>query len=199
MMLRSFIAVEIPSEIKKALAASLASIKKALPLSLIRWVAPNNVHLTLKFLGVVAPANLERLAEVLKDEVQKIEAFSMSIGGLGAFPTLRRASIIWVGLETSNALKSLLRSTDSVTSRLGYSTEERPFSPHLTIGRVKQNISSADLELIGTALKGTVIGSLGTVHVNAVHIFKSDLMAGGPVYSCLYSLPMKLILNQHPT
>jgi len=191
MMLRSFVAVEIPAEVQNALARSTAHLQEALPKPLIRWVAPQNVHLTLKFLGDVSPANLERLAEALKVEAAAHETFSMSVGGLGAFPTPRRARVIWVGLEAPAALTALLRGVEAVAARLGYASEGRPFSPHLTIGRVGQNVSGTDLQRIRTALEGTSVGALGTVRVEAVHIFKSDLQPGGPVYTRLYSLPMR--------
>ena len=191
MMLRSFVAVEIPAEIQSALARSTAPLQKALPKPLIRWVAPQNVHLTLKFLGDVSPANLERLAEALKAEAVAHETFSMSVGGLGAFPTPRRARIIWIGLEAPASLMALLRGVEAVTARLGYASEDRPFSPHLTIGRVGQNVSGTDFQRIRTALEGATVGALGTLRVDAVHIFKSDLQPGGSVYTHLYTLPMK--------
>lgn len=191
MMLRSFVAVEIPAEIQSALARSTAPLQKALPKPFIRWVAPQNVHLTLKFLGDVSPANLERLAEALKAEAVAHETFSMSVGGLGAFPTPRRARIIWIGLEAPASLMALLRGVEAVTARLGYASEDRPFSPHLTIGRVGQNVSGTDFQRIRTALEGATVGALGTLRVDAVHIFKSDLQPGGSVYTHLYTLPMK--------
>jgi len=191
MMLRSFVAVEIPTGMQSALAQCTAPLQKALPKPLIRWVAPQNVHLTLKFLGDVSSANLERLAEALKVEAIAHETFTMSVGGLGAFPTPRRARIIWIGLEAPPALMALLRSVESVAARLGYPLENHPFSPHLTIGRVGQNVSATDLQRIRAALEGMVVGPLGTVRVEAVHIFKSDLKPGGPVYTHLYTLPMK--------
>ncbi len=191
MMLRSFVAVEIPAGMQSALAHSTAPLQKALPKPLVRWVAPQNVHLTLKFLGDISPANLERLAEALKAEAMAHETFSMSVGGLGAFPTPRRARIIWIGLEAPAALTALLRGVEAVAARLGYASEDRPFSPHLTIGRVGQNVSGTDLQRIRAALEGTVIGALGTVQVEAVHMFRSDLQPGGPVYTRLYSLPLK--------
>ncbi len=191
MMLRSFVAVEIPAEIQSALARSTAPLQKALPKPLIRWVAPQNVHLTLKFLGDVSPANLERLAEALKAEAVAHETFSMSVGGLGAFPTPRRARVIWIGLEAPASLMALLRGVEAITARLGYASEDRPFSPHLTIGRVGQNVSGTDFQRIRTALEGATVGALGTLRVDAVHIFKSDLQPGGSVYTHLYTLPMK--------
>jgi RNA 2',3'-cyclic 3'-phosphodiesterase len=191
MMLRSFVAVEIPAGMQSALARCTAPLQKALPKPLIRWVAPQNVHLTLKFLGDVSPANLERLAEALKVEAVTHETFTMSVGGLGAFPTPRQARVIWIGLAAPAALIALLRGVEAVAASLGYASENHPFSPHLTIGRVGQNVSETDLQRIRAALEGTVVGALGTVRVEAVHIFKSDLIPGGPVYTHLYTLPMK--------
>ena len=194
MMLRSFIALEIPAEVQSALARSIASLQKNLPNPLIRWVARQNVHLTLKFLGDVSPANLERLAEALRSEVAAYEPFSMSVGRLGAFPTPRRARVLWIGLDAPAELMVLLHSVELVSARLGYASEDRPFSPHLTIGRVGQTVSGADLQRIRAALEATNIGTIGSVCVDTVQIFKSDLQPGGSVYTPLYSLP--LLLNQ---
>jgi 2'-5' RNA ligase len=191
MMLRSFVAVEIPTEIQSALARSTAPLQRALPKPLIRWVAPQNVHLTLKFLGDISPANLELLAEALKTEAVAHETFNISVGGLGAFPTSGRARVLWIGLEAPAALSTLLRGIEAITAKLGYASQDRPFSPHLTIGRVRQNVSGLDFQHIRAALEGTIIGALGTFRVDALNIFKSDLQPGGPVYTRLYTLPMK--------
>lgn len=190
MMLRSFIAIEIPGEIQNAIARSTASLQRALPKPVVRWVAPQNVHLTLKFLGDVSPANLERMADVLKVEAAAHKVFSMSVDGLGAFPSLRRARVIWIGLNAPPSLVAIQRGVEAASARLGYATEERPFSPHLTIGRVGQNITTADLQKIRVAMEETSVGHLGQVEVNAIHIFKSDLRPGGSVYTHLYALPM---------
>ena len=191
MMLRSFIAVEIPAEIQSAIANSTASLQEALPKPLIRWVAPQNLHLTLKFLGDVSPASLERLAEVLKVEAAIHMTFSMTVGGFGAFPTPRRARVIWIGLEAPPVLSALQHGVEAAAARLGYSSEERPFSPHLTIGRVGQNNAAADRQKIVSALDKTTVGNLGTVTVDEIHILKSDLQPGGSVYTKLYTLPLK--------
>ncbi len=191
MMLRSFIAVNIPSEIKSAAARRIAPLQTIISKPLVRWVPMENVHLTLKFLGDVSPENLSQLAEALKMEVLNHENFTISVGGLGAFPNSRRARILWIGLECPNALKAVMHGVESVASRLGYSSEDRPFSPHLTIGRVGQNVSPTGYQTIRTAVEGTKVGALGMIHVDALNIYKSDLQADGSVYTNLYSLPLR--------
>jgi RNA 2',3'-cyclic 3'-phosphodiesterase len=193
MMLRAFIALEIPAGIQNAIAQSTASLRVALPKTLVRWAASQNVHLTLKFLGDISSTNLEHLAEKLKMETVSHEMFSMSVGGLGAFPTARRARVIWVGLEAPTALEALQRGVEAAAAQMGYAPEERPFSAHLTIGRVGQNVAASEMQLIRSALEVTKVGTLGTLRVEAVSIFKSDLQPGGAVYTRLYTLPMKSI------
>jgi len=156
-------------------------------------VAPHNVHLTLKFLGDVSPTTLQELAEAIKVETVSHGMFSISVGGLGAFPSPRRARVIWVGLEAPPALEALRRGVEAAAAQLGYAPEGRPFSPHLTIGRVEQNASAADLQRIRAALEATKVGLLGTQQVEALHIFKSDLQPGGSVYTHLYTMPLKSI------
>jgi 2'-5' RNA ligase len=191
MMLRSFIAIELPAGIQKAILAGTAGLQNACPKPLVRWLPPENIHLTLKFLGDVSPANLEQLAEALAVETVKHDPFNISVGGLGAFPNPRRARVIWIGLEAPAGLLTLQHSVESVSSRLGYTSEERPFSAHLTIGRTGQNCSAADLAAIRAGLEACLVGPLGTVKVAAVQIFKSELNPTGSVYTRLYSLPLK--------
>jgi 2'-5' RNA ligase len=190
-MLRSFIAIAMPAGIQNAITRSTASLRNTLPKPLIRWVASQNIHLTLKFLGDLSPADLELLALTLKTEAASHDMFSMSVGGIGAFPTSRQARVIWIGLEAPPALEILRCGVEAVSEQLGYTAEERPFSPHLTIGRVGRNATASDLQHIRIALENTNIGILGTVRAEALHIFKSDLQPGGPVYTHLYAMPMK--------
>jgi RNA 2',3'-cyclic 3'-phosphodiesterase len=190
MMLRSFLALEIPAEVQGALADNIAPLQKALPKPLVRWVPSNNVHLTIKFLGDVSSASLRQLAEALKKEVAACEPFTLSVGGIGAFPNPRRPRVLWVGLDAPPALMLFLHTVETISLRLDYPAEDRPFSPHLTIGRVGQNITQTDLERIRTALEATRIGAIGTVHVDALQVFRSDLQPAGSVYTRLYSLPL---------
>ncbi len=191
MLMRSFVAVGLPGEIQQAIASATATLQQLLPKPLVRWVRQENVHLTLKFLGDVSPANLDLLAEALKLEFSQHEPFELSAGGIGAFPNSRKARVLWVGLSAPSDLTALQHCVEGVANRLGFPSEERPFSAHLTIGRVGQGASPSDLLKIRSALEGCKIGSLGSMRVEAIQIYKSDLNPDGSVYTPLYKIPLK--------
>lgn len=190
-LLRAFIAVEIPSEIHQAIKKETASLQRAIPASLVRWVPTSNMHLTLKFLGDISPANLDLLTNMLGVEASQHPIFEIQFGGLGVFPNPKRPRVVWIGIQAPGELDALQHGIEAAAAKLGYPAEARPFSPHLTIGRVKQNISSTDIQKIRIALEGTKVGSLGSAQVTAVHLFKSDLKPTGAVYTHLFSALLK--------
>ena len=190
-LLRAFIAVEIPPEIHQAIEEETAPVRAALNKSLVRWVPAANTHLTLKFLGDVSPANVEMLTQMLGVEANQHQTFEMKFEGLGAFPNPKRPRVIWIGIQAPAELEALQHGIEAAAAILGYPVEKRPFSPHLTIGRVKQNVGSAGMQKIRLALEETQVGSLGTARVAAVHLFKSDLKPTGAVYTQLYSAPLR--------
>jgi 2'-5' RNA ligase len=160
-------------------------------------VEPKNVHLTILFLGDVPSARLEQLADTLREEANALEPFDLTVRGLGAFPHVRKARIIWIGLEAPPGLAALVRGVQSAAAKLGFALEDRPLSPHLTIGRVGQHVTAADLQHIRAALEATSIGLVGTFRVETLQIFKSELKPGGPVYTKLYSLPLGTPLDNN--
>jgi len=190
-LVRAFIAVEIPPEIHQAIEKQTASIRTTLNKSLVRWVPTGNIHLTLKFLGDVSATNLEMLAQMLNAEVEQHRVFEMGFGGLGAFPNPKRPRVIWIGIQAPAGLEALQHGIEAAAATLGYPPEKRPFSPHLTIGRVKQKVSSSGIQKIRSVLEETQVGSLGSAMVTAVHLFKSDLKPTGAVYTKLFSAPLK--------
>ena len=189
-LLRVFIAVETPLPIRQAIFVQTESLRGALG-DLVRWAPVENMHLTLKFIGDVSPANVELLSQMLAMEATGSAPFRMQIGGLGSFPTSRRARVIWVGIHAPAALASLQRGIQSAAARLGYESETRPFSPHLTIGRVRQQVRASDQQRVRAALERTQVGDLGAAEVTAVHLFKSDLKSSGAEYTRLFSAPLK--------
>lgn len=189
-MLRSFIAIEIPTEIQTVILRETKNLRQILKKWLIRWVPQENIHLTLKFLGDVSPANLDNLKDRLFQELHQIPAFDISVRGLGAFPNPRRPRILWIGVEAPHELTVISQTIESVASHFGFIPEMRPFSPHLTIGRVNQHASGNDLQQIRTGLEHTDVGYLGTATVRGIHIFQSDLHPSGAVYTQLHTIPL---------
>jgi 2'-5' RNA ligase len=189
-LLRTFIAVEIPSQVQRKIQEAVEPLRKELGSSLIRWVPTQNIHITLKFLGDVSPASVDHLTQILRTEADACPAFDMQMGGLGSFPSPRRPRVLFIGIQAPAELEALYRGIESACARLGYESEKRDFSPHLTIGRVKQDASVTDQQKIRHALEGATIDSLGTARVNSVHLYKSELKPSGSVYTQIYSAPL---------
>jgi len=190
-LLRAFIAVEIPLPIRQAIYSQTESLRGTLGPGLVRWVPLENLHLTLKFLGDVSPTNVGILSQMLTAETMNCRPFTLHVEGFGAFPTARRARVLWVGIQAPAALASLQRGLESAAARLGYEEEARPFSPHLTVGRVKQPLSAGDQQKVRAALEKAQVGALGSADVTAIHLFKSDLKPSGAEYTRLFSAPLK--------
>lgn len=186
-LLRAFLASELPSALQDAIQLASAGVRLRLGPELVRWVPGHNVHLTLKFLGDVSPSNLELIQDLLATHASQYQPFDVLVGGFGCYPNARRPRVLWIGLMAPPELASLQRELDAATARLGYSSEERAFSPHLTIGRVRQNASAADLQRIRAEVEQLSIGDVGSLRVEAIHLFKSELHPAGSVYTRLFS------------
>jgi 2'-5' RNA ligase len=189
-MLRCFIAVHIPGDIRQAIGRSLAGLYKGVGRSTVRWVAPENIHLTLKFLGDVSPSALDLLQEMLTAEAARHSPFQMRVETLGVFPNLKRLRVSWVGLEAPESLAVLQRGVEAAMARLGYPPEDRAFSPHLTLGRVQDHVVPEELAHLRASLEAVQFGGLGPVRVDNVHLMKSELRPGGSVYSTIATAPL---------
>jgi 2'-5' RNA ligase len=190
--LRTFIAVDIPPTTLQSIQQKVEPLRKAIGNSSVRWVPIHNFHLTLKFLGDISPDNVDVLTHILRTEADSCQQFDMHINGLGSFPNSKRPRVLFIGIQARAGLEALQRGIDSATAKLGYKSESRGFSPHLTIGRVRENISSADQQGIRKALEEIKIDSLGTARVDSVHLYKSELKPTGSVYTKLFSAPLHI-------
>jgi len=189
-LLRVFVAVELPAHTCDAIQKQTSRLRQALGSEFIRWVPAQNIHLTLKFLGDTAVTHLDFLKQMLIREAELHSQFEMQFGGIGCFPNPRNPRVLWVGIHAPSDLTSLQRGIETGASRLGYKLESRPFSPHLTIGRVRENASLTELQKIRAALGAAHPGNVAVAKVDAVHLFKSDLQPGGSVYTKLFSAPL---------
>jgi 2'-5' RNA ligase len=189
-VIRAFIAISLSEEVHKGLDQVLRDLRGRQTGGAVRWVPGENIHLTIKFLGDVSLASLEMLTTMLQSEAARHPQFEFSVGGLGAFPTPRRPRVVWVGIEAPAELASLQRGVETEMARLGYAPEDRPFSPHLTLGRVTRNAGSDDLHRLSQILETYKVGFLGVTRVQAIYLFRSDLQPSGAVYTCLHSAPL---------
>ncbi len=194
-VIRAFIAISLTPEIYQNLDRILEDLKGRLPGTAVRWVPARNIHLTLKFLGDVSVANLELLTKLLQSEVGRYTPFEVSVGDIGAFPSIRRPRVVWVGVKAPADLQALQHGIEAETARLGYAHEEREFSPHLTLGRVSRNATSQDVQRISEVIGSVKVGFLGAARVQAVNLYRSDLNPHGSVYTQIFSAPLSQVVR----
>ena len=180
MALRCFIAIEIPETTRKSVGDIIEHLKKSG--SDVKWVSPENIHITVQFLGETE----ESLIDVIKGSLEKILAphrpFCIKIADAGCFPDGRRPRIIWVGMEESQTLVRLYKDIANEMTRFGYQKEVRAFTPHITIGRVKSQRNMGELLKRLDEFKGTCFSDF---EVQKITLMKSELKPSGAKY---YSL-----------
>ena len=188
-LVRAFIALEIPPSIQTGIGQQTVQLRQSADSSLVRWVPPGNLHLTLKFLGDISLTSVQFLAQMLTAAAAQHETFELQVGTLGSFPSSKRARVIWIGIQAPSALETLQRGIEAGAQRLGYPSDGRSFSPHLTIGRVKDRLSAPESQRLHNALDSHHVGMIGNAEVNSVHLIKSDLQPTGAMYTRLFSAP----------
>jgi len=188
--IRSFIAIDLPLEVKEELARLRDEMGKD-DHGLVRWVKIAGIHLTLKFLGNISPEQVPEITEAIMESRKVISPFELELTGVGAFPKPERPRVIWVGIKGEvDQLMKLQLSLDLSLARLGFSREVRPFAAHLTIGRVQQGVPSTQLSKLGKLVTAAVFDSTCAFQVKSVDLMKSQLTRGGALYSCLSSLTL---------
>lgn len=189
--LRLFIAIELGDELRQALAHLQERLKRDMPQKAVRWVRPGAIHLTLKFLGDTPASQVPEVVDALERAAAGFAPFQFMVEGFGCFPNPQRANVLWAGVPAvPKALAGLQLATDLQVARLGYEKEQRPFSPHLTLGRVNRKLSSADRAALTAAISSTQVGRLGTVDVQQVILFQSQLQPAGAIYTALAHVPL---------
>ena len=194
--IRAFIALNIPTAAKSALEEAIRNLSAQVP-SRVRWVDPGGMHLTLKFLGNVEPAQVDGLVEALRRPAE-VSPFRIWLSGLGVFPNERRPRVLWVGLDGDLAsLRELQEKIAGEMSGLDFPREARPFSPHLTLGRVQDRVSDGVRRRIGAAVSSATLGPAESWLVDSVHLVRSHLAPGGATYSTLASASLGSAGDKH--
>ncbi len=180
-MLRSFLAIELPTDILQRIREVQEELKSSK--ADVRWVSPENIHLTLKFFGNIEESQIDSIIKTIEQPVRATVPISIGVRGMGAFPSLKNPRVIWVGLtEEGNALISFQKRLDEGLWKIGFQPEDRPFHPHLTVGRLRSNRGKDELIRGVERFRGEGFGSF---LVERIVLFKSDLTPKGPIYTAL--------------
>lgn len=183
MDLRCFIAIGITDQIKREI-GELIEILRKYDVD-IKWVIPENLHLTLKFLGSTPDILLPKIKEYLLNIVSSYEPFYIKICKTGVFPNRKYPRVIWVGVEDSEVLMKLKRDIENSLKFFGYQKEDKEYKPHLTIGRVRSQKGIVPIVNELDHVKGK---DFGVVHIDRIKLMKSELKPKGPEYSCLHEV-----------
>lgn len=184
--MRLFVAVNLPAAERRAAYEAAAPLRAArLP---VKWVSEDSIHVTLRFLGEVGEDRARPIADALAAAVRAARPFDIGFGGVGAFPSLARPRVVWIGLERHPALELLANDVEKALMELDFEPELRPFHPHLTLGRAERGArpsAFADLERLATG-----IAYQGATLVESVDLMQSVLLPRGATYTVLSRAPL---------
>jgi 2'-5' RNA ligase len=185
--MRTFIAIEIPGDIKQRMADVQATLRKAAVDA--SWPRSEGIHLTLKFLGEVPDAQVPDIAHALRTVVQGMSRFRLEIAGTGAFPNARNARVVWIGVKGDlEKLNGVQAAIEEAMVRIGMEREERAFKPHLTLARIKYTRSR---ESLLSALEQVKNIRLPEFEVRSVSLMKSELKPSGAEYTELARVELR--------
>jgi 2'-5' RNA ligase len=185
--IRTFIAVELDEELQNNLRRLQERLRGQVAPRSVRWVRSEGIHLTLKFLGDTPLSKLDEIKTALARAAAEVGSFTFTVGGVGCFPNLRRPRVAYVGLqEPTGKLARLRDAVEAHVAPLGFPTERRRFSPHLTLGRVQRRASKSEIVEIGQVVAASEMGTLDEMAVTVVSHIKSDLRPSGAVYTTLF-------------
>jgi 2'-5' RNA ligase len=178
-ILRTFVAVPLPPEIKQAAAGVMDEIK--FREADVKWVPAENFHLTLKFLGETPSSQIESICGAIQSAITEMKPFQVTFHGVGAFPKIDRPQVIWIGIQEGHEpLKALAGRIESQLDIIGFPREKRPFSVHLTLGRLR---SSKGIGQLAAKIRSVQDREIGSFQVDRVVLMRSDLRPAGPIYT----------------
>ena len=179
-VVRSFVAIRLAAELQREIGRLQERLRSAG--AEVKWVASEGFHLTLKFLGNVAPSRVDEVARAVGEAVDGVRPFVISFAGAGAFPDPKRPRVIWVGVDEGREdCAALAERVEAALTRLGFAPEIRPFHAHLTLGRVR---STAGIAPLAEEL-GREQASLGKMIVDRISLMRSQLSRAGASYTVL--------------
>ncbi len=185
--IRSFIAIELPAEVKSGLQQVQNILKSGDP-TCAKWVDPNSIHLTLKFLGNVKSEKMDAVIQAMTQAARRVSPFDLELKGFGAVPNLRRVQIVWAGIIGDiDKLNLLQNNLETALSPMGFKTEKRPFTPHLTLARMREYATPLQRQAIGEVIAKVKLEPNMVIYVDSISLMKSQLTRTGAIYSRLSS------------
>ena len=182
--MRTFIAIELPDAIKAVLHELIGRLSKSGARA--AWVRPEQMHLTLRFLGEITPADALRIEELLALRYERVKPFELHVRGAGAFPNIHRPSVVWAGIIGGEALDAVQMIAEEEACALGLPRERRPFKPHLTLARIKE---AEQGKRLASFLSRERDFDGGAFQVAGVSLFSSELTPQGPIHRRLREYP----------
>jgi 2'-5' RNA ligase len=183
---RLFVAICLPETLRPEAFEAMAPLRRVAPS--VRWVQPDTLHITLKFLGQVPDSRAPEVKHSLRRAARGIPAFPLQLGGVGAFPNLRRPRVFWLGAQAAALLLQLQASVEDHIEPLGFPREARPFHPHVTLGRVGPDAPAAQLVEAERAAGLVVYEPI--MRVQSVELMESRTTPGGARYGVLERVPL---------
>jgi len=183
---RTFIAIELDDAVRAAFERVEYRLR-AEPISgFVRWVAPDAIHLTLKFLGDMDSARVPEVLDGLQAACTGVEPFELAVRGAGCFPNYERPNVVWAGIvgDVKEAVR-LAQRIETECHKLGFPPEERPFSPHFTLGRVSRDAGLKQRTQLGEIVRRFDLGPVGAIRADAIHLMRSELRPTGSMYTSL--------------
>lgn len=190
--IRSFIAIELPDEVKRGLARLRRELESD-EHTFIKWVDPDAIHLTLKFLGNIVSKQVAEIGKAMEEAAQGIPPFHLGLSRLGAFPDMKQPRVLWIGIGGElDKLSGLQRNVDSALAPLGFATEDRPFAPHLTLARIRERASPTERKSFGELVMSANLEINYYLDVEDVSLMRSQLTPSGPIYTRLSLVKLKV-------
>jgi len=183
------VATELPDDLKFKLGELQAGLKSIGGFK-VKWVSPQGIHLTLKFLGNVASDRIEMINEAIREACRGIAPLRLKAEGLGVFPNVNRAQVAWVGMKGDvDEMVRLQKAIDLRLEGLGFAPEKRPFVAHLTLARVREGMTQAERHRFGELISSTPFEA-DEFEVCNVSLMRSQLTPGGAIYTRIGSVKL---------
>ncbi len=192
---RVFVALDLPVAAKDILRRTIQQVGGDLPAG-VRWVDPDGIHLTLKFLGDVDAGSLDSLLDTMAKAAEGSlhSSLTLRLAGLGVFPNAREPRVLWAGVEGDlEPLAQLQVLVDEALGNLGFPRERRPFRPHLTLGRVRDQVSPKERREVGRTIEQASLAGSHAWEAREVHLIRSTLTPSGAIYDSIGVKPLKRV------